>query len=171
MHLHCKHYTFNGHSALVITTRDTMHPKLLLAAHIDVVPGPEALFTPKIDNDNQRMYGRGAYDMKMAIACYMLLLEELKERLGELDFGIMLTSDEEIGGMNGVRCLLEAGYSADAVLLPDGGFNWNFEEAAKGVLHVKGDFCWEYCPQLTPMDGKKCYQSIATCAARDQQLL
>lgn len=73
--------------------------------------------------------------MKMAIACYILLMQELKDK--HLNIGIMLTSDEEIGGMNGTRRLLDAGYSSEVAFLPDGGFDWNFEEEAKGVLHIK----------------------------------
>lgn len=133
--LHFQYKSFEGHPTLVITTKDTMHPDLFLVAHIDVVPGPTGLFTPRIEGN--RMLGRGAYDMKMAIACYILLMEELKDQLPDLNIGIMLTSDEEVGGMHGVKCLLEEGYSAKLAILPDGGFDWNFEEAAKGVLHLK----------------------------------
>ncbi|MCE5316133.1 MAG: M20/M25/M40 family metallo-hydrolase, partial [Parachlamydia sp.] len=131
--LHFHSHEFEGHPSLVITTRNTKKPKLFLVAHIDVVPGGDSLFHPVvIDN---KMYGRGTYDMKMAIACYLLLMQELKGR--DLDIGILLTSDEEIGGMNGVRRILEAGYSSEVALLPDGGFDWKFEERAKGVLHLK----------------------------------
>lgn len=133
--LHFKFYEFNGYHSLVITTRPTQKPDVWLIAHIDVVPGAANLFEPRIENN--KMYGRGTYDMKMAIACYILLMHELKDSLQHYNIGIMLTSDEEIGGMNGVRCLLQEGYSSSVALLPDGGFNWNFEEAAKGVLHVK----------------------------------
>ncbi len=133
--LHFKHQTFEGHPTLVITTKDTMTPDLFLVAHIDVVPAPKSQYLPRIAGN--KMHGRGAYDMKMAIACYMLLLHELKDRLPKMNIGLMLTSDEEIGGMNGVKRLLEAGYSSKVAFLPDGGFNWNFEEAAKGVLQVK----------------------------------
>lgn len=132
MPLHTQFYEFEGHPSLVLTTRQTKTPKVLLAAHIDVVAAAESLFTPKIEG--HKMYGRGSYDMKMAIACYLLLLKELQSELAAYDFGIMLTSDEEIGGMYGIRPLLEAGYRAEVVFLPDGGFNWHFEEAAKGVL-------------------------------------
>lgn len=133
--LHFNFHEFNGHHALVITTQKTKQPKVWLVAHIDVVPAEEEMFKPKIDGE--KYSARGAYDMKMAIACYVLLMEELKDTLGEYDLGIMLTSDEEIGGMNGVKRLLEAGYSGQVALLPDGGFDWNFEVAAKGVLQVK----------------------------------
>lgn len=133
--LHFRYKSFEGHPTLVITTKDTKTPDLFLVSHIDVVPGLEELFIPRIEGG--KMYGRGAYDMKMAIACYILLMQELKDRLPDLNLGIMLTSDEEIGGMNGVKRLLEEGYAPKLAILPDGGFDWNFEEAAKGVLHLK----------------------------------
>ena len=133
--LYFKHETFGGHPTLIVTTKKTMTPDLFLVAHMDVVPGLPSLYQPRIEGG--KMYGRGVYDMKMAIACYVLLFQELKDRLPQLNIGLMLTSDEEIGGMNGVKRLLEAGYSSKVAFLPDGGFGWNFEESAKGVLQVK----------------------------------
>ncbi len=133
--LYFKHESFDGHPTLVVTTKKTMAPELFLVAHMDVVPAPKSLYKPQIDGS--KMVGRGAYDMKMAIACYLLLLHELKDQLPQMNIGLMLTSDEEIGGMNGVKRLLEAGYSSKVALLPDGGFDWKFEQSAKGVLQVK----------------------------------
>lgn len=135
LNLHFNHHQFAGHHALIITTQNTKKPKIWLVAHIDIVAGSEKLFQPVVKD--QKMYGRGVYDMKMAIACYLLLMQELKDQLCNYDFGIMLTTDEEIGGMHGVKCLLEEGYLSDVALLPDGGFDWNFEESAKGVVHLK----------------------------------
>jgi succinyl-diaminopimelate desuccinylase len=133
--LYFNYHEFNGYHSLVITTQNTKKPVVWLVSHIDVVPGHEFLFKPRIEK--HKMYGRGSYDMKMAIACYILLMHELKDQLSAYNIGIMLTSDEEIGGMNGVRCLLKEGYSSEVAFLPDGGFDWNFEEAAKGVLQIK----------------------------------
>lgn len=133
--LHFHHHNYSGHPALVITTKDSKTPDLFLMAHIDVVPAEESQFTPRIVD--HKLYGRGAYDMKMAIACYLLLFQELGNELPELNIGIMLTSDEEVGGMNGVKRLLEEGYASKFAFLPDGGFNWNFEESAKGVMQVR----------------------------------
>lgn len=133
--LYFKSHEFDGYHSLVITTKQTKKPKIFLVAHMDVVPGNENLFHPLIKEG--KMYGRGAYDMKMAIACYILLLHDLKDQIKDLDIGIMLTSDEEIGGMNGVKSLLSGGYSSSIALLPDGGFDWKIEEAAKGALQVK----------------------------------
>lgn len=131
LNLHFNYHEFKGFHSLVITTQNTKNPAVFLVAHIDVVAAPDTLFKPRIEGN--KMHGRGVYDMKMAIACYILLLQELKDKL---NIGIMLTSDEEIGGMNGVKRLLEEGYSSKVALLPDGGFDWNFEEEAKGVLQM-----------------------------------
>lgn len=133
--LHFKSYQFKGYHSLVMTTQETKTPKIMLVAHIDVVAAPDALFHPVIKNN--KMFGRGVYDMKMAIACYIQLMNDLKDNLKNYNIGIMLTSDEEIGGINGVQSLLKEGYLADVAFLPDGGFDWNFEEKAKGVLHLK----------------------------------
>jgi acetylornithine deacetylase/succinyl-diaminopimelate desuccinylase-like protein len=133
--LHFRHYRFSEHPALVVTTQDSMRPDIFLVAHMDVVPASKRLFNPEIAG--KKLIGRGAYDMKMAIACYLLLFHELRDRLPELNIGLMLTSDEEEGGMHGVKRLLESGYSSQVAFLPDGGFDWNFEEEAKGVLQIK----------------------------------
>jgi succinyl-diaminopimelate desuccinylase len=126
-----REYDRNAHPILVITPARSKHVKLWLSAHIDVVPAADELFTPKIHGD--RLIGRGAADMKFAIACYIKLLKELGTRIGNYDIGVMLTSDEEWGGHNGVKHLLEhEKYRGDVVFIPDGTGSWKFEEAAKG---------------------------------------
>lgn len=128
--LHIKKITKNGFPSLVATTRKTKHPKLLLQAHVDVVPcGLSQLELVKADGN---LYGRGVFDMKFGAACFLLAVKQLKDQLGDLDFGIMLTTDEESGGENGVGYLTSIGYSADCVFLPDGGANWQVEIAARG---------------------------------------
>lgn len=128
-----KEFNFNKFSSLFITNQKTKKPKLLLAAHLDVVPASEDLFKLKIKG--KKIFGRGVYDMKFAIACYIQILKDLKQDLKKYNFGIMITTDEEIGGINGTKAILDEGYSCDICFLPDGGKNWRFEEKAKGVLH------------------------------------
>lgn len=127
---------YGGFPALLVTTRRTKKPRVWLQAHLDVVPGAEELFVPR--KKGTRLYGRGAFDMKFAIACYLKLFKELGSTLAHYDFGMMLTTDEEVGGMNGVRMILKQGYSSKVCFLPDcGGANWEFEQAAKGVCHLQ----------------------------------
>jgi succinyl-diaminopimelate desuccinylase len=130
-HYKIKEFKSKGYSSLIITTQKTIKPKIFLAAHLDVAKAGNKMFMPKIKNG--RLYGRGAYDMKFAIACYLKLLKEFKNNASKYDFGVMITTDEEHGGENGVKYLLKKGYKCDVVILPDGGENWKIEKAAKGL--------------------------------------
>lgn len=125
----------NKFPSLIFTSQNTKTPKLWLAGHLDVVPGSDSVFQPKIKDG--KLYGRGAFDMKFAAACYLKLIEELKEKCFDYDFGIMLTTDEEVGGQNGVKHLLDQGYLSEAAILPDGGKGWLIEIGAKGTWHLK----------------------------------
>lgn len=125
----------DGFGALVATVHPTMCPAVMLTAHLDVVPGPEHLFTLKTDGD--RLIGRGVFDMKGAIAAYLVLIDELAPELYRYDVGIMITTDEETRDL-GVKMLLEQeGYRAQVAVLPDGGDNWQLEDVAKGAWRVR----------------------------------
>jgi succinyl-diaminopimelate desuccinylase len=103
--MHVNRFESNGHESIVATVNpDTKTPKVMLAAHIDVVPAPDEMFA--VRKEDGKLYGRGVLDMKFAIAAYMQLADELQNHLQDYDFGIMITSDEELAGMNGVPKLL-----------------------------------------------------------------
>jgi succinyl-diaminopimelate desuccinylase len=127
--------TSNGFPSIVASSQASKTPKVLLQAHIDVVPAKPGSF--KLTEKNDRLYGRGVYDMKFAAACYLQLVHELKDQLARYDFGIMFTSDEEIGGENGVSYLLDQGYGAEVCLLPDGGNDWHIETTCNAVWIVR----------------------------------
>jgi succinyl-diaminopimelate desuccinylase len=132
--LHIRRGEHNGVPSLTATTTGVANyknPKLWLAAHTDVVPGSPGLFEPKIIAD--RMLGRGTYDMKSAIAVFIHVLQDLGDDLDDYDLGLLLTSDEEPGGTDGVGWLTSQGYRGQAVLLPDSLKNWELEIGAKGV--------------------------------------
>lgn len=149
---HITWYESGGHHAFVATPKKDMSPSLLLAAHVDVVPGSDAVFS--MQEKNGRLLGRGVFDMKCAIACYLTLLKELGERAAELDFGIMITSDEEHGGWHGTRHVLEQGFRTKFVFLPDGGENWKIQEAAKGSLRLRVDTHGICAHGSRPWEGK-----------------
>ena len=128
-------YDSNGFPSLTITTKKTNKPTLWLQAHLDVVSGSEDVFKPKVLDG--KLFGRGAFDMKYAIACYLKLLQDFNNELVNYDFGVMITTDEEVGGLNGVKYLLDSGLGSKVCFLPDGGQNWEIQKAAKGVLHLK----------------------------------
>lgn len=132
--VHINKYDSNGFPSLTITTKETTKPVIWLQAHLDVVSGSEDTFSPKIING--KLYGRGAFDMKYAIACYIKLFQEINRNLTKYNLGIMITTDEEVGGENGVKFLLGQGLGSKVCFLPDGGQNWEIQKAAKGVLHM-----------------------------------
>lgn len=121
--------------SLVAARTLKIHYRYILNGHLDIVPAnyPNA-FRPIIKGN--KLYGRGAGDMKGTVAAMMELFKE--PELKKNDMALMLTTDEEIGGENGVKYLLEKqNYSCDCAVVPDGGENFKLILAEKGVLHVK----------------------------------
>lgn len=97
---------------------------LILNGHIDVVPvGSEKLwrrppFEPHVDGD--RLYGRGAADMKAGIVAYTMALRAL-QRLGYEPAAKVIAQsviEEECTGNGALACLVE-GYTADAAIIPE----------------------------------------------------
>ena len=127
-------FEHNGFSSIVAMPAGVKKVKVLLASHCDVVPGKDSLFEMK--EQDGKLFGRGVYDMKFAIACFLKFVEDESEHIADLDMGIIITSDEEIGGMDGSRFLVEQGYNADYVFLPDGGGEWSIQDRAKGAAHL-----------------------------------
>lgn len=134
--MHCKRDKFGGHSTLLASSRPTnqLEPIVLLSAHTDVVAGDEAQFHLKIEGD--KLLGRGTFDMKFAIAGYMQLVDEIKGRLQEYDFGILIVSDEETTDV-GAQSHVAAGLRPKICILPDSTApNWDIESLAKGYWRL-----------------------------------
>lgn len=118
---------------LIATTQDTKEPDILFAAHVDVIPAEQKMFTMK--KIGGKLMGRGVYDMKLAAAVYLHLVREQADNLSKLNIGFLFTTDEEIGGLS-VPAVLELGWRPRIAFLPDGGDNWQIEELAKGLYGV-----------------------------------
>jgi succinyl-diaminopimelate desuccinylase len=82
---------------------------VLLNAHVDVVPGAAADFEPFIRDG--KLYGRGAYDMKLA-ALIMTDVFCQVAATSPSSIGLQIVADEEVGGYNGVRHQLDNGVRA-----------------------------------------------------------
>ncbi len=97
---------------------------LIFNGHIDVVPvGATALwqhppFSAHIDGD--RLYGRGAADMKAGIVAYIMAFQALRELGLEPAAQVHLQSvvEEECTGNGALACLVE-GYRADAAVITE----------------------------------------------------
>lgn len=68
-------------------------PAVILHGHMDVVPAEAGQFEPRIEGD--RLIGRGAYDMKAALAAMMLALPEPGSAPDGLRVALGIVSDEE----------------------------------------------------------------------------
>ena len=117
--------SYEGRADVVGRLGSNEGPSLLVNGHIDVVPaGKPDLWTsppfePRLDGD--RLYGRGAGDMKGGFAVATLALDALlavepEAIAGSLTF--LSVIEEECTG-NGTLAAARAGVLADAVILPE----------------------------------------------------
>jgi succinyl-diaminopimelate desuccinylase len=72
---------------------DPGDPTVILHGHIDVVPAEPGQFEARIEGD--RLIGRGAYDMKAALAAMMLALPNEEDRVPGVRVVLGIVSDEE----------------------------------------------------------------------------
>jgi succinyl-diaminopimelate desuccinylase len=106
--------------------KDNTIKNLCFAGHVDVVPaGKEYLwkfppFEPTIEDGV--LYGRGASDMKCAIASFIIAVKEcLEEDLTKTNISLLLTGDEEANAINGTKKMLleiaKQGVKLDGVIV------------------------------------------------------
>jgi succinyl-diaminopimelate desuccinylase len=94
--------------ALIITFPYKKFSRVFLNGHIDVVAGAPEQFAPKVAGN--KLIGRGAADMKSAIAVYLKLMMDLSLREERPALGLMIVGDEEMGVCQSTNTLLDKGY-------------------------------------------------------------
>lgn len=110
-------------------------PTLLLLGHLDVVPGLPGQFTPRVDGD--RLYGRGAYDMKGALAVMLLVMHDMRDQDEvRLRMGIVSDEESEQESDRGSDALVEFGFLADFAITGEP-TNLQIGVAAKGVQAMR----------------------------------
>jgi succinyl-diaminopimelate desuccinylase len=89
-----QHHDHNGLPVLVAEVGPARGdaPCVVLHGHLDVVPGRPEQFQPRVDDD--RLIGRGAYDMKGGLAGMMCALKDL-ERQERVKVRLVVVPDEE----------------------------------------------------------------------------
>lgn len=80
---------------IFISNNDTQDFDALVLGHLDVVPAEDKMFQPEIKDG--RMYGRGTLDMKSFAAVALNSMTYVLEHKLPLNFGVILSSDEEKG--------------------------------------------------------------------------
>lgn len=107
--------------------------KVILNGHLDVVPGKQHQYQPRIKYS--KLYGNGALDMKANLACLLTVFKDVASKLS-YPLGLQLVTDEEVGGSNGTRYQIKKGVRADFVIAGET-TNFNIVNKAKGVLWLK----------------------------------
>ncbi len=110
-------------------------PTLVMHGHLDVVPAAKGQFTPRIEGD--RLMGRGAYDMKGALAVMMLVLREArKQDVVRLRLGIVSDEESEEEADRGSDALVADGFVGDFAITGEP-TNLQVGVQAKGVLAMR----------------------------------
>jgi succinyl-diaminopimelate desuccinylase len=110
-------------------------PTLVLHGHIDVVPGDREMFKSHMDGD--RLYGRGTYDMKGALAVMLLVLHGLREQdKVRVRLGIVSDEESEEEENRGSDALVDHGFVGDFAITGEP-TNLQVGVQAKGVLAMR----------------------------------
>jgi succinyl-diaminopimelate desuccinylase len=131
---------------------DDAERTVLLHGHVDVVPGRREQFQPRLDGD--RLYGRGAYDMKGALACLLLALADLRDQKQvRVRLGIVPDEESEEESDRGGDRLVEAGFLGDFAITGEP-TNMHVGVAAKGVLAMRIEVSGRAAHGATPWLGE-----------------
>ena len=124
----------NGKPSALLWAGDGPRPafRIVLNGHLDVVPAAAEQFVPRRDGD--RLYARGAQDMKVSALVQAAVFRELAARL-PYPLGLQLVTDEEVGGRDGTRHQLEQGVTGEFVVIGEHS-GLDIVADSKGLLHA-----------------------------------
>jgi succinyl-diaminopimelate desuccinylase len=110
-------------------------PVILFHGHLDVVPAREGQFSPRVEGD--RLIGRGAYDMKGALAALMCALADVKDQRA-VGVRLVCVPDEESDDVTrrSTDALVREGLRGDFALTGEP-TDLHIGVQAKGVLAVR----------------------------------
>ncbi len=130
-------YEKDGNKSLIIANTGGIEFDVLLVGHIDTVEGRDELFQGVLSDG--RLYGRGSMDMKAFVATSIRVLQAVLDAKMDIRVGLMIVTDEELGGINGAKYLVEEiGLHARVVLVPDDGEVIDqVVSHTKSILHAK----------------------------------
>ncbi len=126
-------------------------PTVILHGHLDVVPGRPEQFAPHVRGD--RLYGRGAYDMKGGLAAMMCATRDLGAQ-SEVRVHFVCVADEETDddAAKGSDHLVEIGYTGDFAITGEP-TDLLIGVQAKGVLAMRLEVSGKAAHGSTPWAG------------------
>ena len=143
--------THNGLPVIAATVGGENGPTVILHGHLDVVPGHPEQFEPRVDGD--RLYGRGAYDMKGGLAAMMCAARDLSTQ-SAVKVHFVCVSDEESDedDTRGSDYLVEKGYTGDFAITGEP-TDMHIGVQAKGVLALRLEVAGTAAHGATPWLG------------------
>ncbi len=110
-------------------------PTVVLHGHIDVVPARPGQFEPRVEGD--RLYGRGAYDMKGALAAMLLTTAAMRDQdKVRVRLGIVGDEESEEEAERGSDRLVDSGFIGDFAITGEP-TDLHIGVEAKGVLALR----------------------------------
>ncbi len=137
-------------------------PEIVFTTHIDIVPGPQQMFTPRLEDDS--VWGRGACDAKGIAATMIAAAEELL-RAKDSNFGLLFVVGEEDDGI-GATTAAQALQNRGIRFLIDGEPTENkLALAHKGSVSVRITFQGRACHSGYPKLGDDANAKLIRAAA------
>ena len=131
-------------------------PTVLLHGHLDVVPGRPGQFEPRADGE--RLFGRGAYDMKGALAAMLLALHDVRDTTDvRIRLGVVPDEESEEESERGSDQLVSEGFVGDFVITGEP-TDMHIGIQAKGVLAMRLEVSGRAAHGATPWMGENAIQ-------------
>ena len=156
-----KRFEHKEKHSILLLPKGAINPKVLLAGHADVVEADYVQFTPR--QEGNRLFGRGAADMKGGVAIFMLLLKKYKGN----SLGLLVTTDEELGGFDGVGMINKEITPGFAIATEP--TNMKIITKEKGVLWLKLIASGKSCHASRPWLGDNAADTLIDAYLRIKQ--
>ena len=141
----------NGRPVLAATVGAADGLTVVLHGHLDVVPGHPEQFEPRLEGD--RLFGRGAYDMKGGLAAMMCATRDLAaQRAVRVHFVCVCDEESEEEEDRGSDHLVERGYVGDFAITGEP-TDLRIGVQAKGVLAMRIEVAGKAAHGSTPWEG------------------
>src|SRR5256885_6718150 len=126
-------------------------PTMILHGHLDVVPGLSEQFQPQIVGD--RLIGRGAYDMKGALAAMLVVFAGMRDNDSvRVRLGVVADEESEESEHRGTDHLVDTGFVGDFAITGEP-TDLQIGVEAKGVLAARLEVSGRAAHGATPWLG------------------
>lgn len=139
----------NGFKTLICTI-GSGDKKIILNGHLDIVPGKAEQFVPYIEDG--KLFGRGSADMKAGAAAMLTTMLKLKNEDLNCKLQLQLVTDEETGGFNCSKYLVDNGFRGDFVICGEP-TQLGIGVQAKGILQIYLEFFGKSAHGSRPWQG------------------